>query len=67
MSTWYKRISSLKVERVGDDTGIESLSHDAYSHVAVYYDTNGIRLQHPRRGLNLVRMDDGTVRKVMVR
>jgi hypothetical protein len=24
-------------------------------------------MQHPRRGLNLVRMDDGTVRKVMVR
>ena len=46
--------------------GIESLSHDARSH-AVYYDANGIRLQHPRRGLNLVRMDDGTVRKVMVR
>lgn len=33
----------------------------------VYYDANGMRLQHPRRGLNLVRMDDGTVRKVMVR
>lgn len=66
MSTWYKRISSLKVERIGGDTGIESLSPDARSH-AVYYDANGMRLQHPRRGLNLVRMDDGTVRKVMVR
>lgn len=33
----------------------------------VYYDANGMHLQHPRRGLNLVRMDDGTVRKVMVR
>ena len=67
MSTWYKRISSLKVERIGGDTGIESLFPDAYSHVAVYYDANGMRLQHPRRGLNLVRMDDGTVRKVMVK
>ena len=66
MSTWYKRISSLKVERIGGDTGIESLSPDARSH-AVYYDANGMRLLHPRRGLNLVRMDDGTVRKVMVR
>lgn len=66
MSTWYKRISSLKVERIGGDTGIESLSPDAHSH-AIYYDANGMRLQHPRRGLNLVRMDDGTVRKVMVR
>ena len=42
-----------------------SLSERALS--PVYYDSNGMRLQHPRRGLNLVRMDDGTVRKVMVR
>lgn len=42
-----------------------SLSERALS--PVYYDANGMRLQHPRRGLNLVRMDDGTVRKVMVR
>ena len=42
-----------------------SLSERALS--PVNYDANGMRLQHPRRGLNLVRMDDGTVRKVMVR
>ena len=42
-----------------------SLSERALS--PAYYNANGMRLQHPRRGLNLVRMDDGTVRKVMVR
>ena len=42
-----------------------SLSERALS--PVYYDANGMCLQHARRGLNLVRMDDGTVRKVMVR
>ena len=42
-----------------------SLSEQTLS--PAYYDANGMRLQHPRRGLNLVRMDDGTVRKVMVR
>lgn len=42
-----------------------SLSEQTLS--PVYYDANGMHLQHPRRGLNLVRMDDGTVRKVMVR
>ena len=42
-----------------------SLSERALS--PVYYDANGMHLQHPRRGLNLVRMDDGTVRKVMVK
>lgn len=33
----------------------------------IYYDANGMRLQHPRRGLNLVRTPDGTIRKVLVR
>ena len=42
-----------------------SLSEQTLS--PVYYDANGMHLQHPRRGLNLVRMDDGTVRKVMVK
>ena len=31
-----------------------------------YYDANGMRLQHPRRGLNLVRTPDGTIRKVIL-
>ena len=42
-----------------------SLSERALS--PAYYNANGMHLQHPRRGLNLVRMDDGIVRKVMVR
>lgn len=42
-----------------------SLSERALS--PVYYDANGIRLLHPRRGLNLVRTPDGTIRKVLVR
>ena len=42
-----------------------SLSERALS--PVYYDANGMRLQHPRRGLNLVRTPDGTIRKVLVR
>lgn len=33
----------------------------------VYYDANGMRLQHARRGLNLVRTPDGTIRKVLIR
>ena len=42
-----------------------SLSERVFS--PAYYNANGMRLQHPRRGLNLVRMDDGTIRKVLVR
>ena len=32
----------------------------------VYYDANGMRLQHARRGLNLIRTPDGTIRKVIL-
>lgn len=31
------------------------------------YDANGIRLNRPQHGLNIVKMSDGTVRKVMVK
>ena len=71
MSVWYKRISSLKVEPVGDDTGIKALDHssspNAHHPSTIYYDASGIRLQHPRRGLNLVRTPDGSIHKVMQR
>ena len=33
----------------------------------VRYDLNGRRLDAPQRGLNILRMSDGTVRKVMVK
>lgn len=47
-----------------DATGIQSNkmeSDDVYMEI---YDMNGIRLQHLRKGLNIVKMGDGTVRKI---
>ena len=41
-----------------------SLSERALSPAS--YNANGMRLQHPRRGLNLVRTPDGTIRKVIL-
>ena len=41
-----------------------SLSEQTLS--PAYYDANGMRLQHPRRGLNLIRTPDGTIRKVIL-
>ena len=41
-----------------------SLSERALS--PAYYNANGMRLQHPRRGLNLVRTPNGTIRKVIL-
>lgn len=44
-------------------TGISAVRKDAGS--AIYYNVNGVRMSTPARGINIVRMPDGTVRKVL--
>ena len=44
-------------------TGISTVRKDAGS--ALYYNVNGVRMSTPARGINIVRMPDGTVRKVL--
>ena len=52
----------------GEATGVESVTNGAVeATVKSIYDLNGRQQQGTRRGLNIVRMSDGTVRKVMVR
>lgn len=40
---------------------------DDNSAVEEYYDINGLRITAPKHGLNIVRMNDGSVRKVLVK
>ena len=47
-------------------TGIEE-AKAALSQYREVYDLNGRRLAQPRQGINLIRMSDGTVRKVMIK
>ena len=50
----------------GEATGIDDVTSGAgKAAIKSIYDLNG--RQHQGRGLNIVRMSDGTVRKVMVR
>lgn len=44
-------------------TDISAVRKDAGS--ALYYNVNGVRMSTPARGINIVRMPDGTVRKVL--
>ena len=49
-------------------TGIDT--PEIYEHSdgdAIFYDLNGIRLNGPRKGINIMKMSDGTVKKVVVR
>lgn len=47
--------------------GIVSATTDADATEVARYSITGIRLQEPLKGLNIVKMSDGTVRKVIVR
>ena len=55
--------------RIGIDTsGVEeTVAAPSEITEVVRYDLNGRRLDAPRKGLNIFRMSDGTVRKVMVK
>lgn len=55
-----------QVFKTGEDlTGIEGVTTDQQATVVAVYDMNGRRIDTPRRGLNILRMSDGTTRKVM--
>ena len=48
-------------------TGIESVNHQRSATVETIYTIDGKRLDKMQRGLNIVRMSDGTTRKIVVR
>ena len=50
-----------------DTTGIGMSSSDEESEVVTRYSLDGKQLKAPEKGLNIVRMSDGTVRKVVVK
>lgn len=47
------------------DTGISSATSDNVNGEAVYYSVSGIRLSLPCRGINIVRLADGSIKKIM--
>lgn len=54
----------------GDDpTGIESVKTDtgSRSYTAGIYDLNGRKLDSPQRGVNIIRFEDGTVKKILMK
>ena len=50
-----------------DATGIDAVEIDSNAEVNAIYDAAGRQTTTAKRGLNIVRMSDGTVRKVMVK
>ena len=61
------RIANAAKREVSDTDGVITLSTDPAAETSTRYSLNGTRLTAPQRGINVVRMTDGSVRKVMVK
>ena len=61
-------IASCRVNTIPETDAIELIESDRQSaQPETYYDINGVQLNSPRRGLNIVRTADGRSRKVLFR
>ena len=53
---------------INDDvSGIDALPANGLPQAKDYYDLNGKRVSQPLRGLNILRMSDGTIKKVVIK
>lgn len=52
---------------IASDSGVEDIEAIGDVHVTDVYNLNGVRIEAPASGLNIIRTSDGKVRKVMVR
>ena len=62
----WNRFSNI-VEMDYGETGIAPTVIDENDTPAEYYSIDGTRLDRPQRGINIIRMSDGTTRKVVVK
>ena len=62
----YFCMDNLNGEKDGT-AGITSRAAASAATPAARYSLDGRRMEAPRRGVNIVRMSDGTVRKVLVK
>lgn len=53
--------------RVTGSTGIEDVTTGSEATVVARYNVNGVQIASPVKGINIVKMSDGTTRKVLVK
>lgn len=62
----YIRLEKVTTKDEYIATGITSPTTDPQARPIEVYDLNGIRLPSPRRGINIVKYSDGSVKKILV-
>ncbi len=55
-----------KIVAIGEETAITSTTSEEAETINVY-DMNGRKLSKPQKGLNLIRMSNGQIRKVLAK
>ena len=63
-SAWNK---FLNIEEYDYTTSVNTVTTDNQRTPTHYYSVDGRSIKQPQRGLNILRMSDGTVKKVMVK
>ena len=63
---YWQTTKLYKTVRVSSPTGVYSLPYDMEDNVKIY-DVNGHRLNRLQKGINIIKMSDGTTRKVLVK
>lgn len=53
--------------RVTGSTGIENVNNSSEATIVARYNVNGVQIAAPVKGINIVKMSDGTTRKVLVK
>ena len=56
----------MNIVEIEDPDGISSSTMDELENTSIY-DLNGRKLDKPQRGINIIRIGDGTIRKVLIK
>lgn len=64
----YADVQASGIKGVTDNDALDNASHAHTTHTVLgYYNLDGVRLAQPQKGLNIVHLSNGTVKKVVVK
>jgi hypothetical protein len=49
------------------ETSLQEITEDSDAEIKAIYTANGIPVSQPQRGINILKMSDGTTRKIFVK
>ena len=64
-NVWVNQCYLYEIKE-GDITGIESIGTSSNANVVARYSVDGTKIIAPQKGINILKMSDGTTRKVVV-